>query len=143
MKTVNQADYRLTASTVSGAAGDTAHATVTVHNASPAWVTSRSAGEPAATVDTDIPIGTSVAPAPDNCWSQFETRYRCNTPTYLTESGKPAAHTSPFTLHIHEAIPNATGRAALHNDAYEPPVHTYDPDLTNNTATLTVNPSTS
>ncbi|MGW4359447.1 hypothetical protein ACWEKU_11905 [Streptomyces californicus] len=102
-----------------------------------------SAGEPAATVDIDIPIGPSVASAPDNCWSQSETRYRCNTPIYLTESGKPAAHTFPFTLHIDEVIPNATARAVLYNDAYEPPVHTYDPDLTNNTATLTVNPSTS
>lgn len=143
VKTVNQADYRLTASTVSGAAGGTVPVTVTVHNASPAWVASLSAGEPAATVDIDIPVGTSVAAAPDSCWSQSETRYRCNTPTYLTESGKPAAHTSPFTLHIHEAIPNATSRAALHNDAYEPPVRTFDPDLTNNTATLTVIPSTS
>ncbi|MFE7055901.1 hypothetical protein ACFVAO_11875 [Streptomyces californicus] len=38
---------------------------------------------------------------------------------------------------------NATGRAALYNDAYEPPVRTFDPDLTNNMAALTVNPSTS
>ncbi|MFJ6890003.1 hypothetical protein ACIQRC_34860 [Streptomyces californicus] len=143
VKTVNQADYRLTASTVSGAADDTAPATVTVHSAGPAWVSSLSAGEPAATVDINIPIGTSVASAPDNCWSQSETRYRCNTPIYLTESGKPAAHTFPFTLHIDEVIPNATGRAALSNDAYEPPVRTFDPDLTDNTAALTVNPSAS
>ncbi|MCC0575254.1 hypothetical protein [Streptomyces californicus] len=140
MKTVNQADYRLTASTVSGAAGGTVPVTVTVHNAGPAWVASFSAGEPAATVDIDIPVGTSVASAPDTCWSQSETRYRCNTPIYLTESGKPAAHTFPFGLHIDEVIPNATGRAVLYNDAYEPPVRTFDPDLTNNTATLTVNP---
>ncbi|MFE6727846.1 hypothetical protein ACFVDN_08145 [Streptomyces californicus] len=143
VKTVNRADYRLTASTVSGAAGDTVPVTVTVHNAGPAWVASLSAGEPAATVDIDIPAGTSVAPAPDGCWSQSETRYRCSTPIYLTESGKPAAHTFPFTLHIDEVIPNATGRAVLYNDAYEPPVRTFDPDLTNNTATLTVIPSTS
>ncbi|MFB4426990.1 DUF11 domain-containing protein [Streptomyces sp. QL37] len=143
VKTVNQADYRLTASTVSGAAGDTVPAAVTVHNAGPAWVASLGAGEPAATVDIDIPAGTSVASAPDACWSQSETRYRCNTPIYLTESGKPATHTFPFTLHIDEVIPNATARAAIYNDAYEPAVRTFDPDLTNNTATLTVNPSTS
>ncbi|WP_178798453.1 hypothetical protein [Streptomyces sp. MNU77] len=38
-----------------------------------------------------------------------------------TESGKSTTHTFPFTLHIDEVIPNATARATLYKDAYEPP----------------------
>lgn len=50
----------------------------------------------------------------------FSTISRVQTPPG-TESGKSTTHTFPFTLHIDEVIPNATARATLYKDAYEPP----------------------
>ncbi|MFI8997819.1 hypothetical protein [Streptomyces sp. NPDC053542] len=147
----NTADYRLTGSQVSGAAGETVQASVTVRNQGPAWVASLSAGDPAATVDVNIPAGTTVTAKPDNCEARTASggyrdeqlgapRYRCFTPIYLTEAGTESTHRFTFGLRIDEVLPGAGATAAIWNDAYEPPVRTFDPDLTNNEARIVVNP---
>ncbi|MFH8886274.1 HAD hydrolase-like protein [Streptomyces californicus] len=68
----------------------------------------------------DIPVGTSVASAPDSCWSQSETRYCCHTPTYLTESGKPAALYKLFGQAFKQATGTAMRQQAIVDGMTEP-----------------------
>ncbi|MEV0598780.1 hypothetical protein AB0I82_05660 [Streptomyces sp. NPDC050315] len=147
----NTADYRLTGSQITGAAGETVQASVAVRNRGPAWVASLSAGDPAATVDVNIPAGTTVTAKPENCEARTASggyrgeqlgapRYRCFTPLYLTEAGTESTHRFVFDLRIGEVIPGSSATAAIWNDAYEPPVRAFDPNLANNESRIVVNP---
>ncbi|MEV8587017.1 hypothetical protein AB0424_08745 [Streptomyces sp. NPDC051180] len=142
----NTADLRLRGSRVEGAVGATVRAEVTVKNRGPAWIASLGAGEPAATVDVRVPAGTTVTAKPDSCsalseggeWLEQQLgapRYRCTTPIYLYEN---ASHTFGFDLRIDRAG-KSRSTVALDNDQSEPPVRSFDPDLTNNTAAIVVN----
>ncbi|KOG28753.1 hypothetical protein ADK34_13695 [Streptomyces viridochromogenes] len=142
----NTADLKLRGSRVEGAVGATVRADVTVKNRGPAWIASLGAGEPAVTVDVRIPAGTTVTAKPDSCSALTETgdwveeqlgapRYRCASPIYLDER---ATHTFGFDLRIDR--PGKTkATVSIDNDQYEPPIRSFDPDLTNNTATIVVN----
>ncbi|WP_244187761.1 hypothetical protein [Streptomyces regalis] len=151
VRATNTADYRLTGSQVSGAAGEVVQASVTVRNHGPAWVASLSAGDPAATVDVNIPAGTTVTAKPENCEARTASggyrdeqlgapRYRCFSPIYLTEAGAESTHRFIFDLRINEVIPGSSAASAIWNDAYEPPVRAFDPNLTNNESHIVVNP---
>ncbi|MFE0651887.1 hypothetical protein ACFVZH_25195 [Streptomyces sp. NPDC059534] len=142
----NTADLKLRGSRVEGAVGATVRADVTVKNRGPAWVASLGAGEPAAVVDVRVPAGTTVTAKPDSCSALSETgewleeqlgapRYRCTTPIYLDER---ATHTFGFDLRIDRAG-KSKSTVSLDNDQYEPPIRSFDPDLTNNSAVIVVN----
>ncbi|TXS57762.1 hypothetical protein EAO77_06710 [Streptomyces sp. t39] len=141
----NTADLRLIGSRVTGTVGDTVRAGVTVKNRGPAWIASLGAGEPAATVDVRIPANATVTARPDECyaltadgeWQEEQLgapRYRCTTPVYLNER---ATHAFSFDLRI-DAAGTARAVSGIDNDQFEPPVRTFDPDLTNNSAALVV-----
>ncbi|MGW1140995.1 hypothetical protein [Streptomyces zhihengii] len=141
----NTADLRLTGARVTGAVGDTVQAGVTVRNRGPAWIASLGAGEPAATVDVRIPANATVTGRPDECyaltadgeWREEQLgapRYRCTTPVFLNER---ADHAFTFGLRI-DAPGTARAVSGIDNDQFEPPVRSFDPDLTNNTAALVV-----
>ncbi|WP_162794042.1 hypothetical protein [Streptomyces paludis] len=146
LKAVNTADLRLTGSAVSGAAGETVTASVTVTNDGPAWISSLYAGEPM-TVVVNIPEGATVTQKPDSCSAQNAAgewqrpqlgapRYACATPTYLDNSGSLSFS---FSLRIDRVVPGATGSAVTLNENPDLRISAFDPDLSNNETAIVVN----
>ncbi|MFJ5219725.1 hypothetical protein ACIP98_34125 [Streptomyces sp. NPDC088354] len=135
IQAVNTADLVAEGARVTGLPGDTVTTTVSVRNDGPAWVSSLFAGEPVALVDVTLPEGTTAVGAPGNCQGGGRT-FRCHTPIYLWEKDSSAF---TFSVRIDSLVPaNAPGSISVVNDHDEPPVTDFDPDLTNNTAPITV-----
>jgi hypothetical protein len=137
----NTADLRLTGSRVSGAAGDTVTARVTVHNRGPAWVASLGAGAAVATVRFQAPEGTTVmVPPEEECWTSEDpaspTTYYCKTPIYLHDK---ASYTFEIPLRIDRVVRGARTTVATVNDDSELSIREFDPNLRNNSARIVVN----
>ena len=140
----NTADFSVTGAAVAGAPGETVTAPLTFKNSGPGWLGNLSSGDPVAAVRLIVPPGTTVTGAPEDCAPRTLTggyypkrtgapRYDCDLPYWVLENTERAF---AFTLRIDEVVPSATGEVSVH-----PPFGEFrnDPDLTNNTAALTVN----
>ncbi|CAM5568185.1 hypothetical protein SPURM210S_02098 [Streptomyces purpurascens] len=141
---LNTADLKLTGSRVSGGAGDTVTARVTVHNRGPAWVASLGAGASVATVRFRAPEGTTAVNLPEErCWTQPEepeegstTTYFCRTPIHLHEK---ASYTFEIPLRIDRVVRGARTTVETLNDDPELTIREFDPNLRNNRAEIVVN----
>ncbi|MET8170548.1 hypothetical protein ABZT34_41075 [Streptomyces sp. NPDC005329] len=145
----NTADFSVTGDTVSGAAGETATAELTFKNNGPAWVGHLGSGDPVAVVRLIVPTGTKVTGVPSGCYPHTldggdyprpagAPRYDCYLPHWVLEDTQ---RTFAFSVRVDTMVPGATGAVSIHPSfgefgEYE---NTFDPDLTNNTAVLTVN----
>jgi hypothetical protein len=140
----NTADLKLTGSRVSGAAGDTVTARVTVHNRGPAWVASLGVGASVATVRFRAPEGTTaVNLSEERCWSLPEepegaagTTHFCRTPIYLHDK---ASYTFEIPLRIDRVVRGARTTVETLNDDPELSIRKFDPNLRNNRAEIVVN----
>ncbi|MFF7363208.1 hypothetical protein [Streptomyces sp. NPDC008125] len=145
----NDADFSVTGDAVSGAAGETVTADLTFENHGPAWFGTLGSGDPAAKVRLIVPEGTTVTGVPSGCsprtlaGSYYPSRtgaprYDCALPSWVRED---ARQTFTLSLRVDTVVPGATGavsvRPSFGEFGDEP--FDFDPDLTNNTAVLTVN----
>ncbi|MFE7927629.1 hypothetical protein ACFU6S_02650 [Streptomyces sp. NPDC057456] len=145
----NTADFSVTGDAISGAAGETATAELTFKNNGPAWVGHLGSGDPVAVVRLIVPTGTKVTGVPSGCYPHTldggyyprpagAPRYDCYLPYWVLEDTQ---RTLAFSVRVDTMVPGATGAVSIHPSfgefgEYE---NTFDPDLTNNTAVLTVN----
>ncbi|TWV56348.1 hypothetical protein FRZ03_04440 [Streptomyces misionensis] len=140
----NTADFSVTGAAVTGAAGETVTASPTFKNNGPAWLGNLGSGDPVADVRLIVPSGTTVTGVPEGCVPRTLSggyypnrtgapRYDCSLPYWVLENTE---RSFPFKLRIDTVVPGATGEVSIH-----PPFGEFrdDPDLTNNSAVLTVN----
>ncbi|MFF7472726.1 hypothetical protein [Streptomyces sp. NPDC008092] len=139
----NTADFAVSGTEVSGAAGDTVTAGFRFDNHGPAWVGNVSSGDPVAVIDYYLPEGTTATSVPATCHSAWTSgddpaigHYACTLPLWA----KPdLAVGFPFQLRIDRVVPDATGRVIAH--PHSDTSLTFDPDSENNSAEVIVNPS--
>lgn len=138
------ADFAVTGDTVSAAAGEVVTARLTFHNHGPAWVGNLGSGDPAAWVSLLVPEGTTVTGVPADCTPRTRSggyyperhgapRYDCALPYWVSENAQRAFD---LTVRIDSVIPGATGDVRVRPQYGE---FAFDPDLSNNTARVTVN----
>ncbi|MFF5471621.1 CARDB domain-containing protein [Streptomyces achromogenes] len=145
----NTADFSVTGDAISGAAGETATAKLTFKNNGPAWLGNLGSGDPVAEVRLIVPKGTTVTGVPSGCYPRTldggyypnrkgAPRYDCDMPYWVLENTQ---RTFAFSVRVDTVVPGATGAVSIH-----PPYgrfgqypFAFDPDLTNNTAVVTVN----
>ncbi|MFF9581443.1 CARDB domain-containing protein [Streptomyces achromogenes] len=145
----NTADFAVTGDAISGAAGETATAELTFKNNGPAWLGNLGSGDPVAEVRLIVPKGTTVTGVPSGCYPRTldggyypnrtgAPRYDCDMPYWVLENTQ---RTFAFSVRVDTVVPGATGAVSIH-----PPYgrfgqypFAFDPDLTNNTAVVTVN----
>ncbi|EFL30267.1 predicted protein [Streptomyces viridochromogenes DSM 40736] len=136
----NTADLKLTGGRVSGAAGDTVTARVTVLNRGPAWVASLGAGAAVATVRFRAPEGTTVLDLPEEeCWRQPEdtgTTIFCKTPIHLHDK---ASYSFGIPLRIDRVVRGARTTVETIDDDPELSIREFDPNLRNNRTEIVVN----
>ncbi|MEU1192771.1 hypothetical protein [Streptomyces sp. NPDC005859] len=145
----NTADFSVTGDAVSGAAGETATAELTFKNNGPAWFGHLGSGDPVAAVRLIVPAGTKVTGVPSGCVPHTlvggyyprqagAPRYDCYLPYWVLEDTQ---RTFAFSVRVDTVVPGATGAVSIHPSFGEFGEHPFDfdPDLTNNTAVLTVN----
>ncbi|MCF3181273.1 hypothetical protein IPZ70_15205 [Streptomyces polychromogenes] len=135
----NTADFEALPLTVKGAAGTTAKAVVAIRNNGPAWIADQG-GAPAAVVDVELPAGLKAVTAPAACRAVGEAHYRCATTPSVLESENAEF---PFELKIEKAVKDAKGaiRVGAPGPKGEPQRHSFDPNLANNLAAFTANPT--
>ncbi len=139
----NTADFSVRGTEVSGAAGDTVTAAFHFINSGPAWVGNVSSGDPVTAIDFYLPEGTTATSVPNTCrnaWTSGDDpaigHYSCTLSTWA----KPDLDASfPFQLRIDQVVPDATGHVTARS--YDGTSFAFDPDSTNNSATVIVNPS--
>ncbi|MEU4871587.1 hypothetical protein [Streptomyces sp. NPDC021608] len=145
----NAADFSVSGDAVSGAAGETVTAKLTFENDGPAWFGNLGSGDPVAQVRLIVPEGARVTGVPSGCRPRTlaggyyprqtgAPRYDCGLPYWVLEDTR---RTFAFSLHVDTVVPGATGAVSLHPPFGEFGEHPFDfdPDLTNNTAALTLN----
>jgi hypothetical protein len=140
----NTADFAVQGAVVNGAAGDTVTAAVRFVNHGPAGVANVTSGGPVVKVDFYLPEGTAATSIPSGCnnaWTSGDTpgigHYTCKLPTWA----KPDLDvTFPFQLRIDQVVPDATGRVVALPYFGDASLD-FDPDSTNNSAEVVVNPS--
>ncbi|CAM5442514.1 hypothetical protein [Streptomyces canarius] len=143
------ADFSVTGDAISGAAGQTATAELTFKNNGPAWFGNLGSGDPVAEVRLIVPQGTTVTGVPSGCYPRTLSggyypnqkgapRYDCDMPYWVLENTR---RTFAFSVRVDTVVPGATGAVSIHPPYGEFGQYpfTFDPDLTNNTAALTVN----
>ncbi|MFJ5265290.1 CARDB domain-containing protein [Streptomyces sp. NPDC088387] len=144
----SSADFSVSGDTISGAPGETATAELTFRNNGPAWLGNLGSGDPVAKVRLIVPEGTRVTGVPSGCTPRTLTggyhenrtgapRYDCSLPYWVLEDTR---RTFTFSLRIDTVVPGATGAVSIHPEYGEFGQFPFgfDPDLTNNTAALTV-----
>ncbi|MFE6822148.1 CARDB domain-containing protein [Streptomyces sp. NPDC057690] len=145
----NTADFSVTGDAISGAAGETATAELTFKNNGPAWFAHLGSGDPVAEVRLIVPEGTRVTGVPSGCSPRTlaggyypkqtgAPRYDCDLRYWVLEDTQ---RTFAFSVRVDTVVPGATGAVSIHPSFGEfgQPPFDFDPDLTNNTAALTVN----
>ncbi|MFE4828181.1 hypothetical protein [Streptomyces sp. NPDC056672] len=145
----NTADFSVTGDAISGVAGETATAELTFKNNGPAWLGNLGSGDPVAEVRLIVPEGTRVTGVPSDCYPRTlgggyypnrtgAPRYDCDLRYWVLEDTE---RTFAFSVRVDTVVPGATGAVSIHpafGEFGEYPFG-FDPDLTNNTAVLTVN----
>ena len=145
----NTADFSVTGDTITGAAGETATAELTFKNNGPAWLGNLGSGDPVAEVRLIVPEGTTVTGVPSGCTPHTLTgsyypkqtgapRYDCDMPYWVLADTQ---RTFAFSVRVDTVVPGATGAVSIHPawGEFGQYPFTFDPDLTDNTAALTVN----
>jgi hypothetical protein len=140
----NTADFAMKGTEVSGAAGDTVTTAFRFVNNGPAWVGDVTSGDPLVAIDFYLPEGTTATSVPRTCRTTRTpgdapdvVHYACTLPTWTT----PDLDVSfPFALRIDRVVPDATGRVVARSYSGGSPL-AFDPDTTNNSAEVVVNPS--
>ncbi|MGW2621021.1 hypothetical protein [Streptomyces sp. NPDC001500] len=145
----NAADFSVSGDAVSGAAGRTATAEITFKNNGPAWFGNLGSGDPVAVVRLIVPEGARVTGVPSGCRPRTlaggyypqqtgAPRYDCSLPYWVLQDTQ---RTFAFSVRVDAVVPGATGAVSVHPPFGEFGQHPFDfdPDLTNNTAALTVN----
>ncbi|KAB1986335.1 hypothetical protein F8144_23390 [Streptomyces triticiradicis] len=140
----NTADFSVKGAKASGAAGDTVTTAFRFINNGPAWAGDVTSGDPLVAIDFYLPEGTTATSVPRTCRTTSApgdapntVHYVCTLPTWTT----PDLDVSfPFQLRVDRVVPDATGRvvARSYSGAASLP---FDPDTTNNSAEVVVNPS--
>ena len=141
----NTADFAVRGAAVSGAAGDTVTASIAFRNKGPAWVGNLGSGDPVATVDLRVPQGTTVTGVPSGCYprtldgghypgSTGAPRYVCDLPYWVSESAEIAY---AFKLRVDTVVPGASGAVTVRPERGDG--FPFDPDGSNNSASLVVN----
>lgn len=131
----NTADFAVQGDEVTGAAGERVTATIEFRNQGPAWFANVGNGDAVGTITLAVPRGTTVVSAPENCWAEGYSTYRCELRHWVTPNDRIQL---PFELRVDQVIPDATGAVTLHTSAWQAP---YDPQPHNNRAELVVNAS--
>ncbi|MEU3618975.1 hypothetical protein ABZ725_42635 [Streptomyces sp. NPDC006872] len=145
----NTADFSVSGDAISGAAGETATAELTFKNNGPAWLGNLGSGDPVAEVRLVVPKGAKVTGVPSGCsphtldggYYPKQTgapRYDCDLRYWVLEDTQ---RTFAFSVSVDTVVPGATGAVSIHPTFGEFGQYPFDfdPDLTNNTAVLTVN----
>ncbi|MER5401942.1 hypothetical protein [Streptomyces sp. NPDC002599] len=140
----NTADFAMKGTEVSGAAGDTVTTAFRFVNHGPAWVGDVTSGDPLVAIDFYLPEGTTATSVPRTCRTTRApgdapdvVHYVCTLPTWTT----PDLDVSfPFELRVDRVVPDATGRVVARPYAGGGSL-AFDPDPTNNSAEVVVNPS--
>ncbi|MET7288428.1 hypothetical protein [Streptomyces sp. NPDC005573] len=139
----NTADFAVTGTEVSGAAGDTVTAAFQFVNHGPAWVGNVSSGDPVAVIDFYLPEGTSATSVPDTCRSAWKSgddpatgHYACTLPMWASPDAKADF---PFRLRVDRVVPDAKGRVVARPDYGTS--FAFDPDSDNDSAEVVLNPS--
>ncbi|MEU4155870.1 Ig-like domain-containing protein [Actinoplanes sp. NPDC026670] len=134
------ADLVAIGGTVSGAVGDLVQATVGVRNDGPATIDRGRSGDSPAEIAVALPAGTSFVSAPGCGRTDDASIYGCGVRApYLFKVGTTATWT--FTLRIDSVVPDAQAAVQV-NPPCECTSRPGDPDRSDNTALLTVNPTT-
>ncbi|MFJ6833290.1 hypothetical protein [Streptomyces sp. NPDC091209] len=140
----NTADFAMKGTEVSGAVGDTVTTAFRFVNNGPAWVGDVTSGDPLVAIDFYLPEGTTATSVPRTCRTTRTpgdtpdvVHYACTLPTWTT----PDLDVSfPFELRIDRVVPDATGRVVARPYSGGASL-SFDPDTTNNSAEVVVNPS--
>ncbi|MFE1290477.1 hypothetical protein [Streptomyces sp. NPDC058751] len=140
----NTADFSVKGTQVSGAAGDTVTTAFRFVNNGPAWAADVTSGDPLVAIDFYLPEGTTATSVPRTCRTTTApgdapdaVHYVCTLPTWTT----PDLDVSfPFVLRVDRVVPDATGRVVARSYSGARPL-SFDPDTTNNSAVVVVNPS--
>lgn len=146
-RTANTADFAAYGDTAAGRPGSTVGADIGFRNEGPAWIGNLRSGEPVAAVDFTVPEGASVTAWPGGCRGvtadgQYREeqagapRYVCGTSMAVREDADFALH---FDLKIVEAVTGALGTVEVRNTRSRDPLLPFDPDRSNNTASLVLN----
>ncbi|MEU1347446.1 peptidase [Streptomyces sp. NPDC005795] len=146
-RTANTADFAAYGDTAAGRPGSTVGADIGFRNDGPAWIGDLRSGEPVATVDFTVPEGASVTAWPTGCrgvaadgeYREEQAgapRYVCDTSMAVREDADLALH---FDVKIVEAVTGASGVVEVRNTRSRDPLLPFDPDRSNNTASLVLN----
>ncbi|MFF0106014.1 COG1361 family protein [Streptomyces hirsutus] len=131
----NTADFSVQGAEVTGVAGERVTATIGFLNRGPAWFANLGSGDAVGTITVEVPEGTSVVSAPEDCWALGSTTYRCELRHWALPDDRIEF---PFELRIDRVVPNAIGAVTLQASARQAP---YDPQPQNAHAELVVNAS--
>ncbi|WP_329300101.1 hypothetical protein OG410_18005 [Streptomyces sp. NBC_00659] len=140
----NTADFAMKGTEVSGAAGDIVTAAFRFVNYGPAWVGDVTSGDRLVAIDFYLPEGTTATSVPRTCRTARApgdapdvVHYVCTLPTWTS----PDLNVSfSFGLRVDRVVPDATGRVVARPDSGGGSL-AFDPDPTNNSAAVVVNPS--
>jgi hypothetical protein len=140
----NTADFAMKGTEVSGGVGETVATAFRFVNNGPAWVADLTSGDPLVAIDFYLPEGTTATSVPRTCRTTKVpgdapdvVHYACTLPTWTTPDLDVGF---PFALRIDRVVPDATGRVVARSYSAGAPL-AFDPDLTNNSAEVVVNPS--
>ncbi|MFD3611600.1 peptidase [Streptomyces atroolivaceus] len=148
-RTENTADFAAYGAKAEGAEGATVTAEVGYRNEGPAWIGYIRSGEAVATLDVTVPAGAEVTGKPESCQGVTAAgRYRekqLGAPRYFCDSSMTVRDGAdialPFQLKINEVVPGASGAVTVRNTWLSEPALPFDPDTSDNTAQLVLNPA--
>lgn len=80
----NTADFAVQGDEVTSAAGERVTATIEFRNRGPAWSANVGNGDAVGTIILAVSRGTTVVSAPEDCWAQGYSTYRCELPYWIT-----------------------------------------------------------
>ncbi|MFF4244065.1 peptidase [Streptomyces sp. NPDC001822] len=147
--TDNTAGFAAYGTDAEGAEGETVTARVGFRNEGPAWIGDLRSGEPVATLDVTVPEGAEVTGKPQSCRGvTADGRHlekQLGAPRYFCASAATVRDGAdiefPFTLRIDTVVADASGAVTVRGTRPDDPSLPFDPDVSDNTARLLLNPA--